>query len=169
MADNKNLPSESIGEQSSEGRLPSLDGLRALSVAMVVGGHLAYTGTAPAAFKTVLLFSDGALGVRFFFVISGFIISTLLINEGANGSIPSLKRFYLRRFIRLVPVQIVFLAALLLLTLYGTLNINSCQFLTSLTYTKNYGCSSWIDGHLWSLSVEEQFYILWPFILLYLP
>ena len=47
--------------------------------------------------------------------------------------------------------------------------MTGCQFFTALTYTKNYGCGAWIDGHLWALSVEEQFYLLWPIVLIRAP
>ena len=74
----------------------------------------------------------------------------------------SLKRFYLRRFLRLAPVQLVYIATLLLLSHTTALSESPCQVLTAVTYTKNYACSGWFDGHFWSLSVEEQFYLFWP-------
>jgi peptidoglycan/LPS O-acetylase OafA/YrhL len=136
-----------------------LDGLRAVSIILVIGGHLQLSGAADFA---VLRPFDGALGVRIFFVISGFIITYLFVQEeDAIGTI-SISRFYLRRFIRLYPVNIAFVAFLFLLTLYTDIRISNCQFVTALTYTKNFACGGWIDGHLWSLAVEEQFYLVWP-------
>ena len=121
---------------------------------------------APALFNYVATLFDGALGVRIFFVISGFLISLLLQNEMmSSASGVSLTKFYIRRFLRLAPAQIAFVFALFLLTKVTSLELRACQYLTALTYTKNYWCGSWVDGHLWSLSVEEQFYLLWPFVL----
>lgn len=148
--------------------IPSLDGLRAVSVALVVAAHLLYSGTAPEPLTGVLRYMDGAAGVRFFFVISGFLITSLLLAEQAKGK-ASLGRFYMRRFIRLFPVQFTFIAVLGALTLTTGLQMSGCQFVTALTYTKNYACRGWIDGHLWSLAVEEQFYLFWPLLLLRLP
>jgi peptidoglycan/LPS O-acetylase OafA/YrhL len=71
--------------------------------------------------------------------------------------------------VRLFPVQIAFVGFLFVLTLTTKLHLSSCQYLTAITYTKNYACGAWVDGHLWSLSVEEQFYLLWPLALLLLP
>lgn len=148
--------------------IPSLDGLRAASVLLVVGGHLGLSGSAPPAFDPALRYFDGATGVRIFFVISGFLITTLLLREMAAGA-ADLPRFYLRRLLRLFPVQLAFIVALVALVATTALSVSTCQFATALTYTKNYGCSGWIDAHLWSLSVEEQFYLLWPFVLTRLP
>lgn len=148
--------------------IPSLDGLRAVSVALVVASHLQLSGTAPAFMHEALRYMDGATGVRVFFVISGFLITSLLLAEQATGR-ASLGLFYLRRLVRLFPVQFIFVLTLGILALTTGLRMSACQYVTALTYTKNYGCGGWIDGHLWSLAVEEQFYLLWPFLLLRLP
>ncbi|MFL6799907.1 MAG: acyltransferase family protein [Xanthobacteraceae bacterium] len=149
----------------AEGWLPSLNGLRALSVTIVIGSHLLYAhpelNVAPLA-----LVLSGDLGVRIFFVISGFLISTLMLKEmDAYGSV-SLKRFYLRRALRLLPLQFSFVAFLFLLTLLTSLKIDTCEFITAITFTKNYACRGWVEGHLWSLAVEEQFYLMWPIVLI---
>jgi peptidoglycan/LPS O-acetylase OafA/YrhL len=149
-------------------RLPSLDGLRAVSIILVVGSHMAlFTPAVPhAPFMTY--FFDGALGVRIFFVISGFIITHLFLSERAQTGNISISRFYLRRFLRLYPVNLAFVSSLYLLTLTTHLNMEGCQFLTALTYTKNFACGGWMDAHLWSLAVEEQFYLVWPIVLVLL-
>jgi peptidoglycan/LPS O-acetylase OafA/YrhL len=150
-------------------RIPSLDGLRAISIFLVLGGHLQYSGTVPRALLPFMPLFVGELGVRIFFVISGFLISSLLVREQyATGKV-SLRNFYVRRFVRLAPVQLAFVLTLFILTIATRLSMSGCQFLTALTYTKNYACAAWIDGHLWSLSVEEQFYLLWPVILVRAP
>lgn len=147
----------------SQGRLPSLDGLRAVSIILVLGDHVQIqSGNAERLFYLGVF--DGALGVRIFFVISGFVITYLFVREKSDTGTISIPIFYLRRFIRLYPVNLAFVAFLLLLKLAAGLDITGCQLLTALTYTKNLACGGWIDGHLWSLSVEEQFYLVWPLL-----
>lgn len=136
---------------------------------MVLGGHLVLSGTAPAALSRAAPLLNGELGVRLFFVISGFLITTLLLREQRDNGAVSLRNFYARRFIRLAPVQLAFIATLFALTQLASLSMTPCRFVTALSYTKNYACAGWIDVHLWSLSVEEQFYLLWPVVLVRAP
>jgi len=146
---------------SPPGRIPALDGLRALSIALVLGAHLIYAHPEFDPGDNLSILFDGQLGVRVFFVISGFLITTLLDKEQkATGTI-SLGRFYVRRAIRLFPAQYAFVAFLFVLTLVTPTGLTACRFVTALTYTKNYACGGAIDGHLWSLAVEEQFYLIW--------
>lgn len=150
--------------------LPSLNGMRALSVALVIGGHFFGSGHPELnRLHGVAAVFDGSLGVRIFFVISGFLITYLLLAEENKFGGVSLKLFYMRRFLRLFPVQFCFLGFLLALTFLTQARIGPCNYLTALTYTKNYACSNWLDGHLWSLSIEEQFYLIWPVVFVLLP
>jgi peptidoglycan/LPS O-acetylase OafA/YrhL len=153
----------------TDSRIASLDGLRAVSVLVVIGRHLSLSGSAPPALARAGRYLDAPLAVRVFFVISGFLISWLLLRERAETGAASLRLFYLRRLIRLAPVQWLFIAVLYGLTLVTPLTLSGCNFLTSLTYTKNYACGAWIDAHLWSLSLEEQFYLFWPVVLVRAP
>jgi peptidoglycan/LPS O-acetylase OafA/YrhL len=147
-------------------RVPSLDGLRALSIAAVLIGHVAGTDRCPAWLSAIgrnpyIDISD--LGVRVFFVISGFLITGLLMAEEARTGTISLGRFYLRRALRIFPAYFVFLAVLAGLALAGVLPVPASDFLYASTFTTNYVADrSWYVGHLWSLAVEEQFYLLWP-------
>jgi peptidoglycan/LPS O-acetylase OafA/YrhL len=144
----------------SNGRIPSLDGLRALSIIAVVLGHLSGTQGAPAWLGTVNL---AHLGVSVFFIISGFLITGLLITEEERRGRISLPHFYLRRTLRIMPAYYVFLLAMVIAVLFGPLQIGAIDFAHAATYTINYGGHrSWEIGHFWSLAVEEQFYLLWP-------
>ena len=145
--------------------LPSLNGLRALSVSMVISGHLLYAHPEFKLPPPATLLLSGDLGVRIFFVISGFLITTLLLNEVDRDGFISLKHFYLRRALRLFPAQFSYIAFLFFLTFVTPLRISACRYVTAIAFVKNYGCGQWIDGHLWSLSVEEQFYLIWPIAL----
>jgi peptidoglycan/LPS O-acetylase OafA/YrhL len=80
-----------------------------------------------------------------------------------------LKKFFIRRSLRLFPVQYCFIAFVYFLTLTTPATVPRCSFITAMTFTKNYACGEWIDGHLWSLAVEEQFYLLWAIAFALLP
>ena len=140
------------------GYQPALDGLRALAITLVVCFH--FFGL-----------PGGYLGVDLFFVLSGFLITTLLLEERARYHAISFGRFYLRRALRLFPALWVFLAASLVI--YAALGSGVRGQLKAvvlgLTYTTNLGVITghWDGrfGHLWSLAVEEQFYLVWPLVL----
>jgi peptidoglycan/LPS O-acetylase OafA/YrhL len=151
-------------------RIPSLDGLRALSIAVVLLGHLAGTAGSPPWINAAVrnsFFDIAHFGVRVFFVISGFLITGLLVVEQERTGTISLKQFYFRRTLRIFPAYFALLGVLALLALVGALNLTRGDFLHAVTYTMNYSPDrSWQVGHLWSLAVEEQFYLLWPAALL---
>jgi peptidoglycan/LPS O-acetylase OafA/YrhL len=104
------------------------------------------------------------LGVRVFFVISGFLITSLLLKEVDRTGTISPKMFYFRRTMRIFPVAYCFIAVVALLSAIGIGDASRRDFLFGLTYTANYngGRAGWSLGHLWSLAVEEQFYLAWP-------
>ena len=140
-------------------RIPSLDGLRAISILLVVLGHLAKSQHAPRVFWD----HYAALGVRVFFVISGYLITTLLLREYKRTSTISLKNFYIRRSYRILPAALFFMAAA---TLVYWRDLRWYNTAAAFLYVANFDPTRpWIFGHLWSLSVEEQFYFLWPSVL----
>jgi peptidoglycan/LPS O-acetylase OafA/YrhL len=107
--------------------------------------------------------SAGELGVHVFFVISGFLITGLLMEELALSGRISLSRFYLRRTLRIFPAYYAYLAIAFLAAVAGWVQLAPHDLMHGLSYTSNYYPSrSWFLGHTWSLSVEEQFYLLWP-------
>jgi peptidoglycan/LPS O-acetylase OafA/YrhL len=135
--------------------------LRAISIALVLLGHLSGTRNFG---KLNLGIGDYAhLGVVVFFVISGFLITRLLLSEyEACGSV-SLKLFYARRALRLFPAAYAFIACVCLLWAAGIVHLRPADIWHAVTYTINYlPDRSWQVGHLWSLSNEEQFYLIWP-------
>jgi peptidoglycan/LPS O-acetylase OafA/YrhL len=105
----------------------------------------------------------GSLGVTMFFVLSGFLITKLILDERtANGTI-SLRLFYLRRGVRIFPAAYTFILVVLLLQAIGVLELGPGDALAASTYTMNFHARrEWWLGHMWSLAVEEQFYLLWP-------
>jgi len=152
--------------------LPGLDGLRALAVIAV----LVYHGNAS-------WLRGGFLGVEVFFVISGYLITMLLLSEHRRSGSIRLRRFWFRRGRRLLPAVYVLLfvvSAVCVLFVHDELDRLRGDLVAALTYTMNWhlilGGTSYFDQfgrppllrHLWSLAVEEQFYLIWPPILLLL-
>lgn len=142
-------------------RIPSLDGLRAVSLACVLLAHLSGTRHF---FRWDVLEIYGNFGVRIFFVISGFLITGLLLKERERTGTISLCDFYVRRSYRILPAAYVFMLAVIAAHWHA---LSWSSILSALTYSSNYlHDKNWVLGHLWSLSVEEQFYLLWPLTLL---
>jgi peptidoglycan/LPS O-acetylase OafA/YrhL len=155
-------PVKSTSKSAAGQRLRSLDGIRAISVGLVILGHL--SGTRGFAGLNLGIGDYAHLGVVVFFVISGFLITSLLVAEHASHGGISLKLFYARRALRIFPPSYVYLIAAVTLSAFGLFHLTTADIATAATYTANYLPErSWLTGHLWSLSVEEQFYLLWPF------
>ncbi|MGO8994521.1 MAG: acyltransferase family protein [Polyangiaceae bacterium] len=149
----------------SRARLPSLDGLRALSISLVLFGHLqgtAHFGRLP---RWAQL-EYGNIGVRVFFVISGYLITTLLLRELEKSGTISISEFYVRRAFRIFPAFYAYLAVVAVLGALGVVALRPGDILHASTYTTNYHYDrAWSLGHMWSLAVEEQFYLGWPLLL----
>jgi peptidoglycan/LPS O-acetylase OafA/YrhL len=147
-------------------RVPELDGFRGLAILLVVTGH---TLTFTLHFLQYAGLKLGEVGVLLFFVLSGYLITTLLRDEADRTGTIFLKAFYRRRAYRLLPALAVFLAGIALLRSMGVItNVSNRDFLAALFYLSNMMGRSQTLGHLWSLSLEEQFYTLWPFLFLLL-
>ncbi|RFZ85525.1 acyltransferase [Mucilaginibacter terrenus] len=155
------LPSDAI----LKSHYPSLNGLRGISIIMVVVAHLHLGGN-----EWMSMLFNGSLGVNIFFVLSGFLITSLCLREqDATGGL-RLTKFYTRRVLRIFPIAYLYLLVMLVLNLIFQLSIKWFQFAGAAAYLMNFSYFrshdfSWFTGHYWSLSVEEQFYILFPIIL----
>src|SRR3954471_2196193 len=151
-----------------ERRIPSLDGLRAISMGLVLLSHLAGTRNFPLSAAQGNFWGLGEFGVVVFFVISGYLITGLLLDELDRTGRVDLARFYFRRTLRIFPPYYAFLICLALAGATGAVALQRGDLVSALTYTANYDIDrSWFVGHTWSLSVEEQFYLLWPAVLLF--
>ncbi|HWD90008.1 MAG TPA: acyltransferase [Mucilaginibacter sp.] len=161
--------------------IPGLDGIRALAAFLVISTHWP---------NNMLSLKFGWIGVNIFFVLSGFLITRILLNEKQNHFKDYISTFYYKRFLRIFPLYYAFLCCafvliLLLTFLYPSLlnyqewksayNATKHDFIYYLTYTYNIkinlryfihfpDSSNRFFGHLWSLSLEEQFYILFPLL-----
>lgn len=142
-------------------RLPSLDGLRAVAITLVILQHLSSGHTIPL-LDYLWRFQFGDLGVRIFFVISGFLITSLLRKEYAAYGRISLSKFYLRRAFRIFPAYYLFLGVIALASVVGLQNLTVEEFFAPSVYLANYLPTPRVLAHTWSLAVEEQFYLFWP-------
>lgn len=146
------------------GRLASLDGWRGVSIILVLVSHAVFTAGFPYPnLGYVGIIFDGELGVRTFFILSGFIITHLLLREARHHEGISLRRFYARRALRILPPYFAFLAVLAALAFAGWYRDAASSWIGSVTFTRNVlGRGDSATVHCWSLAVEEQFYLLWP-------
>jgi peptidoglycan/LPS O-acetylase OafA/YrhL len=152
----------------SSKRIPSLDGLRAIAILLVLVSHLAGSKHFLSMEAVGRIGDLGNLGVRLFFVISGFLITRLLLGEFAKTQQISLRTFYVRRLLRIFPAFYAFIIVATLLSTIGFATIDRRDFISAITYTMNYRPmhpDTYTLRHLWSLAVEEQFYVVWPITL----
>lgn len=143
--------------------IKSLDGLRGYSILLVLLSHIGFGKIVP-----------GGVGVTIFFFVSGFLICKLLLFELKETQKIHFFSFYVRRFFRLYPALLFFLLLVIGIHLYFNQQIYSSEVLSSLFYFMNYNMVYLRTFHstlitsfdiLWSLSIEEHFYILFPFVL----
>lgn len=149
-----------------------IDGWRAIAACFVVFSHAVnfrypkMTGPVLHLVQRVSL-PLALIGVQLFFVISGFIITSLMLREqGARGRV-SIAAFYARRSCRILPPLLGYFAGVGLCSAAGLLTLPASSFASAATFTCNIGfvdCDWWV-AHTWSLAVEEQFYIVWPLLI----
>src|SRR5215204_4069012 len=129
--------------------IPSLDGLRGISIGLVMLAHLKGTTGVPSLLSTPLL-DHGTLGVRIFFVISGFLITRLIVQEIEQTGRLSIRLFFIRRALRIFPAFYLYLAVIALASSLHWLDIPASNLMFAATYTMNYVLDGrWETGHLW--------------------
>ena len=152
----------------SSQRIAQLDGWRGISIAAVVAGHLITRRYSAHPDFTVpgiaVVFSSW--GVDIFFVISGFIITTLALREYDTNGHFSIRDFYIRRFFRIVPPFAAYLGFLILANAYSLIKQPYSDTLTAAAFACNFPNAQcgWFASHTWTLAYEEQFYILFPLL-----
>jgi peptidoglycan/LPS O-acetylase OafA/YrhL len=147
--------------QALSGRIPSLDGLRAVAVLLVIFNHLGVPH------------APEGRGVLTFFVLSGFLITWTLLRESDRFGDVSIRDFYIRRGLRIFPAFYVLWALHFTITwlMQGKLSASAwADYATAFFYVRNYRSAMSVHphqyfGHTWALSIEEQFYLLWPWLL----
>ncbi|MFL5244662.1 MAG: acyltransferase family protein [Gemmataceae bacterium] len=159
------------GAYSAPDYLPQLDGIRAVAIFAVMLAHFL-----PIDFLISRVAQWGRLGVVLFFTLSGFLITGILLGyrdfsaSGRGSPWTGLRVFYIRRFLRIFPVYYLTLGVLAL----GGYQYVRQYFLWHVSYTSNisiahFGGLYGYSVHLWSLCVEEQFYLIWPCLVIFTP
>jgi peptidoglycan/LPS O-acetylase OafA/YrhL len=154
---------------SKKGYLPTLDGWRAIAIAMVLLNHdrLRSIGS----HSTQWFRINGGMGVEVFFALSGVLICTRLLQEEKIRGRIDLRGFYVRRLCRIQPAALLYLSVIGILMLANVLDREPREMLCSILLVRNIfplhsPPGSWYTAHFWSLSVEEHFYLLLPGFLL---
>lgn len=153
-------------------KIPSLNGLRAISILIVIICHLSLYIDSINNYNSINwikpfieFIKDGQMAVNIFFVISGYLITTLLENEEIKNVKISIKNFYIRRILRIFPAYYFMLGVYFILQCLHLIKIPAEAWLTAITYTKYFNWEvDWYTGHAWSLSIEEHFYLIWPLL-----
>ena len=144
-----------------DGYIAGFNGIRAVAVGMVIAMHLGlYTNPRLLPWAT---FGDG---VGIFFVLSGFLITGIMLKDERQ----SVLIFLARRMLRLYPALLLYVAGMVLFDQLGWATVPMTTTIMALTYTSNYASFAVISresSHLWTLGVEEQFYLLWPVVMFY--
>lgn len=156
--------------------IKGFNGLRCFSIILVIISHLGLSHCFQKGSyleDNVFFFFSGKAGVNLFFVISGFLITTLILREEAKTGGFNIRLFFARRFLRLVPPIIPFFIAVFLFMKLGYIRDTSIGLLASIFYAFNFVPRTKLTwspelGHTWSLAVEEQFYVFWAFAVKYL-
>jgi len=147
-------------------RRAELDGLRGVAVVLVVAAHALSraVGEDGLLAKVLLVPAIGGIGVTVFFVLSGYLITSILHREHTRTGRIRLGNFYLRRLLRIVPAFYVMVATVAVLGAVGLVAVGPGQVASAAAFVWDYSpaANGWWLGHSWSLSIEEQFYLLWP-------
>lgn len=158
-------------------RIGALDGVRGIAILLVLAGHVVanFQPLSPEFRYWLGAFANSNAGVRLFFVLSGYLITWLLLREWTATGRISIGQFYRRRALRIFPAFYAYLLILAGLTFLWPTGVNEQTFLAAATFTWNYHHlwvsippeGAWNLGHLWTLALEQQFYLFWPALLVW--
>ncbi len=154
------------------GYIPILDGWRAVAISLVVAFHALLNAdispNSSAAYIAKVTSKCGPFGVLIFFAISGYLITGRIVAESLRTSHFSLKSFYYKRALRILPLSYLYLLTILLLYFAKVIHLTSGDWGAPF-FISNYTPSrSWFTAHFWSLSIEEHFYLLWPPVIFFM-
>jgi len=155
-----------VESAANRSRIAGLDGLRAIAILAVLLAHSLEVSVArsPSDARWIAIASKfGPFGVRLFFAISGYLITSLFLRElKAYGPVLALRMFYIRRVFRIVPPFLPYLAVLAIGGALWHWPIRELEIVRAGAFLGNYFPGSWLVNHFWSLAVEEHFYLFWP-------
>ncbi|RZK48300.1 MAG: acyltransferase [Pedobacter sp.] len=145
----------------SEKYIPTLNGWRAIAIIFVIMSHFKLTLTKDTLVQVILKYIFiSNFGVKIFFVLSGFLITTLLIKESNNTGKIHVKKFLIRRFLKLIPLLYLYISIIILINYALKLDLHYNNILLPILFFTNYDLqSTWLTMHTWSISVTEQFYL----------
>ena len=177
MGDHKKSGSWARSERNLPAHVVGLDGVRGVAVLLVFISHFHWI-LSPDPFLTKVTpwhfinrtFEAGFMGVDIFFVLSGFLITSLLLKDRSTNQTDLFKRFYRRRALRLLPALYALLIADFFVSRWENFpgdiqwrtTWHAILFLNNWNIVNNFGEAQNDLGHLWSLGIEEQFYLIWP-------
>lgn len=150
-------------------RLSGLDGLRAIAISLVVLLHASKLAGFPQNPLLLAVAGVGGFGVTVFFVVSGFLITHLLITEQQRTGVISMRRFYVRRAFRILPAAYAYVFIVSLIAWSVGVALGGPEIASSLLFVRNLTEGSALTAHFWTLAIEEQFYLIWPVVLWMCP
>ena len=166
--------SDTAATSTLKGYIPTLDGWRAVAIIAVMASHAGHSYSAPLGRDSFFdRIASGTHGVNLFFAISGLLITSRLLEEFDTAGHVSLKRFYIRRAVRILPPALLYLGVVSMLGAIGLLPVVREEFVAAAFFFRNYlpailgpNGAGFFTSHYWSLGVEEHFYLFWPALLL---
>jgi peptidoglycan/LPS O-acetylase OafA/YrhL len=150
----------------SKKTLKSINGWRAVSILFVLIQHSMGKTGFPLILRNQMFDAIGGVGVRFFFVISGFLITWLLIKEFISNNFISIKAFYFRRIFRILPIFLLLVLICYFLNIFNYIIIPNLDFIKIIFFMGDIHNVNSPFAHLWSLGLEEKYYLIWPCVFL---
>jgi len=155
--------------------IKAYDALRGLCIISILISHLGLYHILPDndfLKERVWLVISGWAGITIFFTLSGFLITLLLFSDQSQSRFVRIKNFYMRRIIRIFPPLIIFQTTIAILIHYNLIESTALGYYFSVFFLYNFAPINHYTmelGHTWTLALEEQFYLVWPFIIYYIP
>ena len=147
-------------------RNTSIDGLRGISIILVLVDHFLYYSDKAILNPLISFFINSKNGVDLFFIISGFLITNILLKEYLNVGCINIASFYIKRAFRILPALYFLIFVYFILSILNLINVPYSNILSSILLVTQFNRVHWEFFHFWSLSVENIFYILFPILLL---
>jgi len=164
---NSNLTVPEIFRQK---HIQSLDGLRAIAITLVILWHITFALNCPSFIYIASKYLElGNSGLQLFFVVSGFLITGLLLKEKTETGSIHVKKFYQRRLLKIYPIYFVYILVIVVLKVIGIAKMDSKDFVAPVLFITDFIGKGWLIAHTWTLSVEVQFYLILPLIFIFLP
>jgi peptidoglycan/LPS O-acetylase OafA/YrhL len=154
-----------VCDSREDARVPALDGVRAVAILAVIIAHSVYHSVALPPVFANMVFDLGSIGVSVFLVLSGYLITRVMLADEAKAGKLRIRRFYKRRFLRIFPALYLYLAFVATMEWARFFVQESGRtWLSALLFFRNFVPSTkgFNTAHIWSLSLEEQFYFFWP-------